>query len=244
MIIGVSMFRDEKDIAAWTLLHLFDQGVDRIVVADNLSVDGTREILDAIARTYPLTVIDDPDPAYYQADKMTRLAHVAGEMGAEWVLPFDADEYWYSPHGTIRDTLSTVPADVVKAWGWDHIPQRTDSCEADPFRRIVHRRQETQKLPKVAFRYASDAKLHMGNHDVDRAGTRIDHALAYRHFGYRSYSQMVRKLRNGREAYEATDLHPMYGTHWREGGAKPDDVLRKEWDAFLSEPGLVYDPAP
>lgn len=243
MIVAVSMFRDEQDIAAWTLMHLFAEGVDHVIVADNLSQDNTRQILDAIATTFPLTVVDDTEIAYFQAEKMTRLAHQAGEMGAEWVLPFDADEMWYSETGTVADTLADVSGDVVKAWGWDHVPQRSDPDAPNPFCRITHRRQNPQRLPKVAFRYHPDARLHMGNHDVDRAGTRVT-ALAYRHFGYRSYAQMRRKLRNGREAYEATDLHPTYGTHWREGGAKPDDVLLKEWEQLLDEPGLIYDPAP
>ena len=48
---GVSIVRDEVDVVGLTVRHLLDQGVSRILVADNCSVDGTRELLRSLART-------------------------------------------------------------------------------------------------------------------------------------------------------------------------------------------------
>ena len=68
--------------------------------------------------------------------------------------------------------------------------------------------------------------------------------LELRHFQFRSLAQMTRKLRDGKRAYDATDIHAMHGTHWREGGLLSDVELAAKWDALLHEDGLVFDPAP
>ena len=108
-----------------------------------------------------VTIIDDDEPGYYQDAKMTKLARQAHDMGAEWVLPFDADEVWYAEGGTIAQALDTVTADVVMAAGWDHIIRDDGDAPFSPWRR-----QQPQTLCKVAFRARPDAELNMGNHDV------------------------------------------------------------------------------
>lgn len=248
MIVAVSMFKNEEDVAETVVRHLFAEGVDRVIVADNLSTDHTRDILDTIAEHYPLTVINDPVLAYEQDVKMSRLARRAYEAGADWVLPFDADEIWYGVDPQtgepcrIADALSQVDDEiqVVRAFGWDHIQRETNPL--GPFSPM--RRAETQKLAKVAFRAHPDARMHMGNHDVTLPGPSVVGPLAFRHFQYRSLEQMTTKLRQGREAYEASDVHPMHGTHWRAGGLKSDDELAAEWAELCAEDGLIFDPAP
>lgn len=245
MIAGIAMVKDEQDIIVQVVRHMFSQGVDRIWVADNMSTDKTRPLLEALAARLPLKVLDDDEPGYYQSDKMSALARVAFEAGAEWVVPFDADEWWYGCDGlTIAEALAAVDADVVKAHGYDHLPRRDDDEEPDPVKRMVWRRQHTQVWPKVAFRPTAGAYLHMGNHDVEREGRRITGLLEYRHFGYRSLEQMARKVRQGKAAYEASTVHQMHGTHWRTLGALSDAELEGEWEKLLDEPDLIRDPAP
>ena len=83
-IVAITMVRDEADIIDWTLDHLLNQGIDHIIVADNLSVDETGWKLAALANTGRVTVLQDDEPGYYQDEKMTRLAHMAA-------IDFDAD---------------------------------------------------------------------------------------------------------------------------------------------------------
>jgi hypothetical protein len=244
-VIAVTMVRDEQDVIGYTLLHLLAEGVDHIIVSDNLSTDHTLDIMSGLADDgAPITILTDLEPGYYQDRKMSGLSDLATEMGADWVLPFDADEIWYAETGTISDTLNACDADIVGAQGWDHIATHGDPANPNPFRSITRRRTTPQTLPKVAYRAFMGAHLHMGNHDVDRPGTRIDGLLTLRHFQYRSLAQMTTKVRNGREAYEASDLHWNYGTHWRTLGALPDDALAAHWADLCLEPGLVDDPAP
>lgn len=238
-IIAVAMVKDEADVISTTVSQLLAQGVDHILAADNLSTDRTRDILEGFGDQ--VTVIDDPVIAYEQDAKMTRLARRACEMGAEWVLPFDADELWYGIDQPIADALSACDADVVMAAGWDHIVRSPQDSPFSPWRRPQY-----QTLSKVAFRATPAAELNMGNHDVRNVGPRRvgGEVLGYRHFQYRSVEQMARKLRNGRAAYEASTVHELHGTHWREGGLLTDDEMSAKWEALRSEDGLAFDPPP
>lgn len=240
MIVAVSMMRDEADIAGQVVSHLYNEGVDLVIVADNLSTDGTGDL----ARDAGADVVEDPNPAYLQADKMTALAHMAIDAGAEWVLPFDADEVWYSPSRTIAHALADTAADVIVARGWDHIATLGDLPYANPFEAITHRRSIVQRLPKVAFRAHPSARLTQGNHDVTHPGPRTHSTLAYRHFQYRSVEQMIRKARQGTAAYQATNLPESEGAHWRQLAAMDDISIAGEWARLCQTPNLVFDPAP
>lgn len=244
MIIGIAMVRDEDDILGHVLCQLFAQGVDHVIVADNLSTDGTRSQLERLAKAFPITIVDDPEPGFYQSYKMSELAHRAADMGADWVLPFDADEWWYGIDGTIAEALAGTDADIVEARGYDHLPREGDPHEANPIRRMGWRRRATQKFPKVAFRAAKPVYVHMGNHNVERAGTRAQGLLEFRHYQYRSLPQLIRKVRQGAAAYEASTVDKRHGTHWKELAARSDEELALEWKRLCHEGDLVYDPAP
>ena len=255
MIVGIAMVKNEQDVLDTVLRHLLAEGVGHLIVADNLSTDNTPHILnDLEACGAPITVIQDHVLAYVQDSKMSRLARRAYEAGATWVLPFDADEIWYGVDPQtgepcrIADALAQVDPEiqVVRAPGWDHIVTAKGAFRAERNKNFFShwRRLDPQKLAKVAFRAHPDARMHMGNHDVTLPGPSITGPLAFRHFQYRSLEQMTTKLRQGREAYEASDVHPMHGTHWRAGGLKSDDELAAEWAELCAESGLIFDPAP
>ena len=251
-VVAVSMVKDEADIVAATVAHMCGQ-VDAVIVADNCSTDGTRDLLDGL----PVTVVDDPDPAYYQSRKMTALAEMARvEFDATWVVPFDADEWWYSPHGRIADVLEQHSSHVATAALYDHVATGADPDVDDPVKRTGWRRRTPAPLPKVAARCAPDLVIAQGNHDAiyDTPTDRIDGLLVVRHFPYRSPEQMARKARNGAEAYAATDLPEDAGAHWRayhqlmvaHGDEAIHDVFRMWfWTADpTTDPTLIYDPAP
>ncbi len=242
---AVCMMRDEEDVAQYVVQHMLDEQVDGLIVADNLSTDRTRGILDSFTDSR-LTIIDDDDVAYRQDEKMTALGCLAMEQGADWVLPFDADEWWYSLQGPIGEVLANlVSCDVLKTYGHDHRATSSDDPDdLNPFTRMQWREVETQKFPKVCYRFHPDARLHLGNHDIDMPGRRDQGLLGYRHFGYRSLEQMARKVRQGAEAVEAANLGAGHATHWRQYAAMTDEELEVAWKGFVDMPGLVHDPCP
>lgn len=257
---GIAMMRDEADVAEHVVRHLFEEGLDGIIVADNCSKDGTRDILEDAKKYGNLHVQLDQELGYYQSKKMTNLAHQAAKLGADWIIPFDADEIWYSHPDRLAKVLRDAGphARVASAPLYNHFPSSIDPEEGCPFERIVYRQPEAGALPKVAFRYHESVQIEQGNHGVYLEGVRpaahIHDLLKLRHFPYRSAEQFIRKAKNGAEAYAATDLPHTAGAHWREYGAilerSGEQVLIEEvfekWFHFPAPvtAGLVLDPAP
>ena len=168
---AVTMVKDEADIIGYAIDHLLAEGVDHILVADNLSTDGTLQVLHDLAQRAPVTVLHDRLTTFYQGEKMSRLARMATAAGAEWIIPFDADELWSAPSGRLADHLRACEHSVVHSDFWDYVPtDADDQGEANPFLRIRHRRPQPEALHKVAFRAHWMAFIEDGNHGVRHPG--------------------------------------------------------------------------
>lgn len=246
-VAAVMKVRDEQDVIGWTLAHLIAEGVDHILVADNNSEDDTRRIVDTFAESGRVTVVDFPEPGHYEDEQITGLCRSAHDLfDADWLLPLDADEIFYSPHGgTLGEFFARCDADVITATGWDHLVTDDDDLSVpNPYLRSPWRRQTPQKMGKVAFRWHPNARVDHGKHFVFDHPGQPARALRYRHLQFRSFEQMVRKVRNGKQAMDATDLHPTYGAHWRELGSLSDEALLKRWRRLCEEDGLICDPVP
>lgn len=257
-LVAIAMVKDEADIIEHTLRHMAGQ-VDEIIVADNGSTDGTLDLLYALAGELPLSVLEDREPGYWQSSKMSTLAEMAYEHhGAIYVLPFDADEWWWHTSGApLKDVLVAADGHVVSASLFNHYSTSMDDpSEPNPFRRMAYRMTIPQPLPKVLVRWAPGCIIEAGNHGCvhvggwqsSLAGVRIRHAP------YRSPEQFTRKAINGGRAYEAApDIPREIGLHWKEmyewylrGG---EDALREIYEVHFTYPvptagGLVFDPLP
>jgi glycosyltransferase involved in cell wall biosynthesis len=233
---GVSMVKDEADIIEITISNLFVQGVDHLLIADNMSTDGTREILEKLARTLPISIVDDLETAYWQSEKMTRLARQAAAAGAEWIIPFDADEIWRAYRGSVRDAIENTDAEILVAQMFNHYPRPTLRRGTIPDR---HPWNRTFEFAKVAFKWRPGLAIVDGNHDV--LGTDAERRwgeLLIDHYPHRSWKQYRRKMRQGAAAVSETSVARFVSMYWRQYGAMSDWRLRLAWWRIRTYPRL------
>jgi len=253
--VGICLVRNGEDVIGPVVRHTLGE-VDFVIVADNLSSDDTRPTLEALRYRYPhrLVVVDDPDPAHRQSWKTTRLAEWARtEFAADWIVPFDSDEIWYSPFGRISDVLAATAERTALATLYDHIATSADyPFDTNPIRRLGWRRREPSPLHKVATRAAPDLTIEEGNHHAryDTPTTTIPDRLVVRHFPYRTAEQMAEKARIGAAALRAAGLPNRIGKHWHDYDALGPELVAEVFAEhfFATDPelrdDLIFDPAP
>jgi SAM-dependent methyltransferase len=202
------MVKNEADIIEASVRHNL-HFLDALVVLENASVDGTRDILMELVREgLPLAVVDDPEAAYAQARKMTDLlATVTRVFRPDWVAPLDADEFiGAEAPGLFREELSEVAAGEVLAMPWKtYVPTAADDAhEKNPARRIRHRRAvEAPLWSKVVVPQREwlrgPVALESGSHSARPAEApralpiRMARRVALGHFPIRSVEQILSK---------------------------------------------------
>ena len=257
---AVTMIRDEVDVAVPNLKHLVTEGVNGFIVADNLSSDGTREQLDIFAKEcpVPMIILDDPVIGYHQGRKMTDLARLAASKGAQWIVPFDADELWCGRGDTLANILRHANHPVVAVNTWTHIETGYDLPDTNPFKGLIYRNPNASSLPKVCFRFNPKWQIAHGNDAIIDGVEYVKHTvyddLEIRHFPMRGVEQFIEKMRRGAHAMlNSPELPESICSHWRAYGRILDrhgaDALRMIYFSqfFSAEPfrqGLVKDPAP
>jgi len=109
------LLRNEEDILASTIDYHLNQGVDYIIATDNLSDDGTPDILESYRQMGVLQVIQESEDNYAQHKWVTRMARLAcTEYQADWVINNDADEFWWPEQGdTIKGILAAQDESVL-----------------------------------------------------------------------------------------------------------------------------------
>jgi glycosyltransferase involved in cell wall biosynthesis len=227
-VVAISCVKNELDIVEAFVRHTLAHA-DRLVVLDNGSTDGTRQILrqlegDGLA----LDVVDDPTPGHYQWSRMTVLMRdrAAGHHGADWVLPVDADEFVTGPE--LKSLLATDAApDRPFALQWKtYVPDPTDDpAEPNPVRRIRHRlTREARPCVKVvvpaALARRTDVILDQGSHQVigpDGPVTPVFGSAGHlAHFPGRSVDQFALKVAVKHVQYLAmTARQPDWGHHYK-----------------------------
>lgn len=261
-VAALMLVKDEADILGYTLDHLATQ-VDHIYIADNLSTDGTEDVIQAFrerlmadGNVTGLTWTIDEEVGYWQARKTTDLARVALDDGHEWVLPCDADEWWHTNDlRPIREWVGGLAPNIgkVEALVYNHLATTSDppaEREPDPTKRIGWRQRQFG-MKKILVRNLPGIEIAMGNHDatVPTSLLRVG-GVSVRHFSWRTREQYLRKIRNGEKAYAATTLDPGFGIDWRRWSEAPDEAILQHFDTWfmIHEPerrdDLIYDPAP
>ena len=162
--------RDEADIIADNVRYHVGQGIDTFLASDNASTDGTREILKGFEERGIMRVFDEPAKDFRSESRhwLTKMARFAAEeLGADWVIHNDADEFWWPVQGTIPEALAGIPPE----FGTVISPRSEFLARPEDDRHFAERmdvRETRSRLrPKIAHRAEPDVVvLHRGAHDV------------------------------------------------------------------------------
>lgn len=145
----VSCMKDEGlFVTEWVAWHLMC-GFDQVMVFTNDCTDGTDDILDVLARRYPVIRVDNPmyDGMGPQVSAMTKAFTMEEFTRSDWVLHCDADEFLRVTCGdhSVEALIDAAgPADCIALlWryygdsGLDHWPggsvlQQLRHCERRP----------------------------------------------------------------------------------------------------------------
>lgn len=209
MLVAIVMLRDEADILPTWLRHITAL-CDQVFAVDHLSDDASSEILHRFTEAgLPIRSWRMQDPGYWQSAVTTELARYAFQSGAEWVLPFDVDEFLaVESKAHLRVILEKHP-DPLGFWRWHHVVPSAECIEAGSMDwgapqflanpnhapndagKVVLHKSVSQKLP--GFR------LGTGNHLLHGAAfakaLRGDAMGTLWHCPVRSREQITRKLR-------------------------------------------------
>jgi len=121
--------RDEADIVDEQIKFHLNAGVDFVIATDNLSQDGTTEILESYAKAGQLHLIREDGEYLQQAEWITRMGRLAAtEFGADWVIHSDADEFWWPRGDSLKEVLASIPSryGIVRALLRHFVPRPED----------------------------------------------------------------------------------------------------------------------
>jgi glycosyltransferase involved in cell wall biosynthesis len=220
------LVRDEEDIVADAIDFHLAQGVDEVIVTDNGSEDGTLEILRSYEARGVARIILEPTDDYSQGRWVTRMARMAAEeLGADWVINSDADEFWWPREGTLRSIFEGVAESVGAVVGrrTNFVPRPEDGRPY--WERMTLRERESLNPvgkplpPKLAHRAHPEIVVVQGNHRVkgpDIGSTLDDGSIEILHFPMRSDAQFENKIVKGGRAYARNrELPEKTGRTWR-----------------------------
>ena len=220
-VFGFCIVRDEPDIVRLSVLHHLRTGVDHVLLVDNGSSDRTREIVEELGRGRRVTAWRD-ESEWHQEAMFTELAREAFRLGADWVVPFDADEFWVAPSASLRALLSTADAGALEAPVVNFVQERSRRAAAadgllsmtrrverpiGPFERtrgLVESRQiafvEMLYPPKFVSRAGPELTIGPGNHVVGglTAPSQATDSLRCLHAPLRSLAALEAKADRGR----------------------------------------------
>ena len=174
------LVRDADDLLPSNLVFHQRSGVDHFIVMDNLSTDGTKALLEPYRRRGLVTYLYQPEDTFSQNLWVTQMARSAYDLGADWVINSDADEFWYADGLDLKGALSRVPPEqhAVAADRKHFVPRALAPgsffAEEMTIRYAGLLSPSGKPWPgKVCHRARPDVEVGYGNHGASVAGREL-----------------------------------------------------------------------
>ena len=202
--------KNEADVIDANIAYHLGAGVDLVVATDNGSTDGTLEILERYEGQGVLHLIREPSTDFRQGEWVTRMARLAADRGADWVINADADEFWWPRAGNLKEVLERLPERYGIVHGvWRPFIARPDDGSHFAERMTVRLSMQAaindptnpfRPARKAMHRAHSNVRVRDGNHDVE--GTPLVklqgwYPLEVFHLPLRSRAQVETKYSGG-----------------------------------------------
>ena len=200
------------------LLHHLALGMERILVIDNGSTDATPTILRRMQGRLPVSVTRDEGP-FRQDEFMTGLLHEAAAGGADWVVPFDDDEFLVSRE-PLSQRLGYVQRDGLLVQVVNFVQNRRRRRESPrglltmtmrterPVEATEARARvlaggaavvETEWPRNLILRASREARLELGNHGAEGLGElELADWCSFLHAPFRARATLFDSAQHGR----------------------------------------------
>ena len=254
------MVRNEVDVIEFCIEHHLAQGLDYIFICDNGSTDGTLEYLQNKSETDERVVLYKEPGEFHQQSIINHLSALAYSNGCEWVVPFDADEIWFSDE-TLKVNLSKIAEPSVKIKLQDFIQSssiispKTDTYASVNWRLPDDSKQidlsdvingknsmiENPSFYKYIIRTSSDLDISPGAHEFtgqEKTYYEGNKFKAY-HIPIRSYKALETKAEQGQRLIDA-GYNEWHGWHLqRYAKIQEAGLLMDEWKRNSQTDGKI-----
>ena len=241
--------RNEADIISLNVRYHSSVGVTDFFIVDNGSSDRTPKILSRLARDVPGLRWRRDDGPYHQSIITTDLAQEAHSAGVDWIVPTDADEFWFCGDSGLPGVLCACEAAALQVDLTTFVQHRdVSTLREDNLLSMTRRIREPKAYPdtwrlvqsgQVAFvemaypskwisRSSASISIGTGNHAVDGIdGSRIaTNEIQCFHAPLRARAVLHAKAEQGRRL--------------RELGSKPERGWHAQRWADLEASGHLY----
>jgi len=233
------LVRNEIDVVSANIRYHLEHGADFILVTDNGSTDGTRDILEEYSRQGVVSVIDEPSRVFDQKAWVNRMGLIAMEQfGANILIHCDADEIWQPRSGSLKTEIARYPAPTALSVEVinllladrmdtekfpDDIQYQVCSPIAKPLATVMREVDEKSFLlyrhpAKVIYSLTdSYIEVNQGNHGIvsphgkKRVKVSRSNDIRILHLPVRSKSQFIKKTRNNGEGIDNFAIHQKPG---------------------------------
>lgn len=226
-LIMTLLVKNEADKLEQNLLFHHAMGVDGFIITDNLSSDGTMDILHRYReKGWVLDIIEETSTGYEQKQWVDRMVMLAIQKHrADWIINADADELWYTPLENLKKELGECRTRIMRCPAYCMMPE-----EGVPFtewtQRVMPVSEPNQydlspysifqpQRGKVAHRAEGYLHIAMGNHKVAMWPRTISTgAIRIYHYSVGVRQAFIHKMvQGGRELEQHSSKHG--GIHWR-----------------------------